>query len=209
MKPTYTVEFTEEMKGWFAFGVSRYHEGFIRGRGENDLMFHLTIETEDVHRFLSEPDHVASARGWVNAEALGGRLPVEHGVFNLFVDEAPKRKRMLYRLYFTDGVGHPLTLSGYKDVNMGPVEDVWPETSTLYTRILRGHVDESNEESAVVVGAGILHILPLDFARQLTTFRAHGPTLRGRLGALTAFGTFFAGQLWTVFKPSSWRPRRA
>ena len=46
-----------------------------------------------------------------------GLLPVERGVFNLFVaDDVPGRKRMLYRLFFRNGVGHPLTLSGFKVV---------------------------------------------------------------------------------------------
>jgi cholesterol oxidase len=206
----FDLEFTEEMKGWFGFGETEFHQGYIRGRDQgNALMVHLTIETEDVYRFIRDRDHLASARGWVQADVLGGRSPIEDATFNLFVDDGPKRRRMLYRLFFFDGVGHPLTLSGFKDVNVGPITDAWAETSTLYTSLRSGHVNAADERSAPLVGAGILHILPLDFARQLTTFRVYGPGFVARLVALAAFGEFFAAQLWRVFKPSAWRPRRA
>jgi hypothetical protein len=116
---------------------------------------------------------------------------------------------MLYRLFFRDGEGNPLTLSGFKDVYDDPGLDVWKDTTTLYTRILKGHVSEAEEERAkqdparyeteVVVASGIIHIHFFDFLRQLTTFRAEGPTLSDRAAALTRFGTLFMGKLWAVY----------
>jgi cholesterol oxidase len=207
---TYRLQFTEEMKGFFAFGEADFQRGFDDGRRQGGgIMFHLTIATEDVYRFIEDPRHLASTSGWVKSEVLGGRLPVEKGTFNLFVDDGPARKRMLYRLFFRDGVDRPLTLTGFKDVHHDPVTHVWPETSTLYTRVFRGHVEEEGEATADVVGSGILHILPLDFARQLTTFRTAGPGLGGRLSALGAFGKLFVGELWEVFRPSRWVTDRA
>jgi cholesterol oxidase len=111
---------------------------------------------------------------------------------------------MLYRLYFSDATGRPLTLAGYKDVIPGPITKVWPETSTLYTRVLAGHVpvtDGGESSLQGVVGSGILRIRPLDFAWQLTTFRVHGPSRRGELMAFDAFGRLFLGELWQVFDP--------
>ena len=49
---------------------------------------------------------------------------------------------MLYRLFFRDGAGHPLTLSGHKLIEDNAGFDVWRDTTTLFTRVLRGHVDE-------------------------------------------------------------------
>lgn len=46
------------------------------------------------------------------------------------------------------------------------------------------------------MGAGILYIRPLDFARQLTTFRAEGA--EPAAGLLT-FGKLFGGELWQVY----------
>lgn len=209
MKPAYHLEFTEEMKGYFSFGGSDYQEGFDGGRTAGwDVMFHLTIATEDTYAFIADPSHVAVARGYVTSDPLGGRLPVERGVFNLFVaageaDGAPVR-HMLYRLWFRDVSGRPLTLSGFKDIHhpgqaVSTLGDVWSETSTLYTRILDGHVEAGDDDAAGLVGSGIVHILPLDFARQCTTFRVRGGGLAGRALAFAAFGNLFMGQLWEVF----------
>ena len=63
-------------------------------------------------------------------------------MFNLFVDVEPGVKHMLYRLCFYDGVGHPLTMIGYKVVENDAGFDVWKDTTTLFTRVLRGHVAE-------------------------------------------------------------------
>lgn len=196
----YALRFTEEMKGWFGFAEPDCRRGEEAGRrAGSSLMFHLTIASDDLDRFIDDPSHVAAASGWVRSDVLGGTLPVTDGVFNLFVTESPHARRMLYRLHFPDGVGRPLTLSGFKDIKPGAVTEVWPETSTLYTTVLRGRVEEGQDAEAPLVGRGILHIRPLDFARQLTTFRVRGGTALGDLRALARFGDLFAGQLWEVF----------
>ena len=201
----YRLQFTEKMKGAFSFAETDYLAGFAAGsaRGEN-VMFRLTIATDDVDAFIADPRHLCAAEGYVHSEVLGGRLPVQSGAFNLFVDEGAHTRHMLYRLYFADANGHPLTLAGYKNVRPGPITKVWPETSTLYIRVLSGHVpvDDGGESSRDgIVGSGVLHILPLDFAQQLTTFRVHGPTRMGELRAFDAFGQLFLDELWIVFDP--------
>ena len=106
---TATVRFTEEMLGHVTFGESDFGRGAEPTRdGAGALMFHLTIEVPDIERFGTDPLREAGAVGYLRCDALGGQLPVERGVFNLFVDTEPGVKRMLYRLWFRDGVGHPL-----------------------------------------------------------------------------------------------------
>ncbi len=191
---TATVRFTEEMLGHVTFGEEDFARGAAPDRpGSGPLKFHLTIEVEDIEHFATDPTRQAGAHGYLESDALGGRLAVERGVFNLFVDTEPGVKRMLYRLWFRDGVGHPLTLSGHKLVRNDVGFDVWPATTTLYTRVLRGHVEE--DEGAEVVASGVLRIRIRDFARQLTTFRAGGPSAGSKLGALVRFGWIFLGQL--------------
>jgi cholesterol oxidase len=195
------VSFTEEMKGFVAFGETDYEEGFRAGRESGTaLMFHLTITADDIDAFIADPQREARAEGFVRCESLGGERPVERGVFNLFVDHGAdrRRKRMLYRLPFADGSGRPFTLTGYKVVEDDPGFDVWRDTTTLYTRVLRGHVAPAEDERAERVAAGIIHIHGLDFAKQLTTFRSDPP---GRLDALGRFGALFAGDLWKVYGP--------
>jgi cholesterol oxidase len=196
-----SVSFTEEMKGFVALGERDYDRGFRSGReSRTALMFHLTITADDIDAFIADREHEAAAEGWVECEALGGRLPVERGIFNLFVDQEGdrRRKRMLYRLHFRDGEGNPLTLAGHKVVEDDPGFDMWRDTTTLFTRILRGHVEEGAAAEPEVAAAGIIHIPLRDFARQLTTFRCDPPT---RLDALARFGALFAGDLWEVYGP--------
>jgi cholesterol oxidase len=188
VKPKYHLHFTEEMKGFFTFDETEYQRGFEAGRATGSaVMFHLTIGTDDTFAFIAE-----------------------RGVFNLFVDageiNGEPARHMLYRLWFSDAVGHPLTLTGFKDIRhpaaaLSQFKDVWGETTTLYTKILAGHVEAADDHAAAVIGAGIIHILPLDFARQLTTFRVKGAALSGRWKAFQAFGALFMGQLWEVFQP--------
>ena len=205
----YSLEFTEKMRGAFAFAETDYRAGYRAGlasppgRG-GALMFRLTISTDDVDAFIADPDHGATAQGYVASEVLGGRLPVEAGLFDLFVDEGATTRHMLYRLYFSDATGRPLTLAGYKNVAHAAVTRTWAETSTLYTRVLDGHVpvtDGGQASTLGVVGSGVLRIRPVDFAWQLTTFRAHGPSRAGSWAALQRFGRLFMGELWQVFDP--------
>ena len=196
-----SVRFTEEMKGCVTFGETDFDRGDNTAReGSTPLKFHLTIEAADMEAFLRDPRREAPAWGWVECDALGGKLEVERGVFNLFVDDGPGTKRMLYRLLFRDGVGHPLTLTGFKVVRNDPGFDVWRDTTTLYTRVLRGHVTDADGDAASdVVASGIIRITMPMFARQLTTFRAGGPTAGRKIANLVAFGRLFLGQLVEVY----------
>ena len=195
------LQFTEEMKGYIGAGEADAEAGWLQGKKKGeDWMFRLTIQVEGVNRFVSNPRHEAGAEGWVTAGGLGERLPVEKGVFNLFThQDDPNDKRMLYRLYFRDKNGSPYTLSGHKIVKDEAGMDAWADTTTLYTRILQGHVDEQAEAAAQLYGSGILRIYMLDFLRQLTTFRVEGPTVHDRVAALNRFGRLFLGKLWDVY----------
>jgi cholesterol oxidase len=153
-----------------------------------------------VNRLIDTPRHEAVAEGYVGCPALGGKRPVSEGVFNLLVDDQdPDRKAMYYRLFFTDDKGNPLTLLGFKDVRGAPGSDVWTETTTLFTRILRGHVGPEADGGANVLAAGIIHIHMLDFFEELTTFRVDGPSVAARADGLTRFGKLFLGKLWDVY----------
>ncbi|GAA2073400.1 GMC family oxidoreductase [Actinomadura alba] len=193
-----SLSFTEEMKGFYSTGVNNPGKGELAAHRER-FAFRLTITADDVDRFLNDPEHTARAEGWIDAVGCGGRRPVQRGWFNLFAPaDAPDRRMMKYRLYFTDGMNRPRTLAGWKNVYHGPPTDIWPDTSTLYFRLLEGHVPADDDERVSIVGAGTLHIQLADFVEQMTTFRTSGP--RG-LRALRRFGQFFLGELWDVYRP--------
>lgn len=195
------LRFTETMTGHITLGETDPERGYAQGRADDTrFTFRLTISTDDVDRFVRDPAHLGTARGWVECDDLGGRLPVEAGWFNLFVAESPRVRTMRYRLWFTDAVGHALTLRAHKTVTDDPGADAWADTTTLYTQILVGHV-EADDTEATVTAAGVLRIRPLDFARQLTTFRTKGRSLRARGSGMATFGGFFMGQLWRTYRP--------
>ena len=193
---TASVRFTEEMLGHVTFGETDFHRGSQSDRdGSAAFKFHLTIDVDDIARFESDPLRAADAVGYVDCDALGGRLDVERGWFNLFVDVEPGVKHMLYRLWFRDGVGHPLTMTGFKLIENDAGFDVWKDTTTLFTRVLRGHVEPDGDQSAELVASGIIKIRVQDFAKQLTTFRSDGAGIGVKLGALVRFGVVFCKQL--------------
>lgn len=201
---TISFQFTEEMKGYLSAGKTDFKDGYSQGKEDGHyFMFHLTIRTEDLDAFLASPEHQAEAVGYVEGDLIGGRRPVEKGVFNLFVDTADlNRRQMRYRLFFSDLDGQPLTLSGVKEIqdNVGP--DLWSDTTTLYTNLFRGHVAADAEPAAELHAAGILHIETMDFMKQLTTMRAGGGTAIQRLQGFESFSKFFMGTLWDVYGPS-------
>jgi hypothetical protein len=158
--------FTEEMKGFISLGEPDYDHAARLGRKRNDhLMFHVTITVNGVNRFVTNPAHdTDDLKGWVEGPGIGGRQDIEKGWFNLFVDQQdPSIKRMFYRLWFHDSGGRPFTLSGHKSIKNDPACDVWTDTTTLFTRILSGHVDAAEEADAELVASGILVIPSLVF----------------------------------------------
>ena len=202
--PATSLKFTEEMKGHVERGeVATTHEEYQaaakKGRDDGALMFHLDISVENVDTFITSPSHETRADGYIESAAFGGRLPVANGVVNLFVNAAdPSKKNMRYRLFFTGGDGKPYTLEGFKDIEGPSFTSLWSETTTLYTRILDGHVAEGQQ--GPVVASGVLVIRPEDFfLKQLFSFRTKGPSPAARLTAMNRFGMMFFGKVWDVY----------
>ena len=62
----------------------------------------------------------------------------------------------------------------------------------------RGHVAPEEDDQALILAAGTLHLHITDFVRQLATIRVEGPHCAA---GLERFGRFFAGQFWDVYGP--------
>lgn len=183
-----SLRFTEEMDGHLHHDPAETDHERGRRRGEQagtSAMFHLTIEVDDSDAFLADPEHRASARGWVK---LGDQAyPVTNGVFNLFPDtKDPRRQEMRYLLPFTGDDGRALILVGEKHVRDEEGFDVWRDTTTLHTEL---RVEATGELLAI----GILRLTAGDFLRQLTTVGWDGTA------APLAFGGFFAKAIWQVY----------
>jgi predicted patatin/cPLA2 family phospholipase len=195
-----TLRFTETMRGAVGFGIDDPELAWKAPSGD-ELSVRLTVEIEGVGSFLADPQHEARLTGEVTSEALGGRLDVERGTFNLFVPGDDGRQRMLYRVHFKDGAGHPLTLTGEKLVPQLPSGGPWVDTTTLYVRVLRGDIDAADEAGAEVAAAGILRISPPGFLRQLLTFRAEedGEGLIAGARLVARYFAFFVSTVADVY----------
>jgi predicted acylesterase/phospholipase RssA len=199
------LSFSEVMRGHVSLGETDHQRGWEKGRqAGTGLLVRLDVKVEQVRRFVADPEHEGSIRGVIECAALGGRLAIERGTFNLFVDRGdPSLKEMRYRLLARDGSGQPITLHGFKRVHDDPGFDLWTDTSTLYTSVLRGHIEsEAEQAGAEVIAAGVIRVQPLDFLKQLTTMRAKGASSLERASVLAQFGRFFFGRLWDVYGQS-------
>ncbi|PJZ75926.1 alpha/beta hydrolase [Leptospira neocaledonica] len=214
-----SLEFTEEMKGFVSMpGSFNYQDDYAAGKkAGNYLMFHLTIRVTDTQFFVYDPNETGEAIGWVECQPLGGRFEVEKGVFNCFVDygkPSANEKHMKYRLFLKNKAGKKITLNGFKKVVDDGILNIWRDTSTLYTTVYEGYVEEKAEPKAKVLAKGILHILEKDFIKQMTTFKSNGRTFSERKDALFRFGELFMGNLWEIYgaqfrkaEPELWRER--
>ena len=204
--PTVTsLQFSEVMKGFLSAGASAQSRGEFEaaaahGKEANGaLSVQLTVTAPDVDAFITSPEHKTRAEGFVESPLVGGRCAVTSGTINLFVDAGdPRRKEMKYRLLFTGGDGKPYTLVGFKDISGKTLASAWPETTTLYTTLLSGHVAEG--ATGPTFASGVITIHPEDFFfRQLFSFRVEGPTVAARANALARFGVMFFGKVWDVY----------
>lgn len=206
--PTLGVQFTETMKGYFsrAFTAAQstdlkvYEAAAKRGEADNSpIDFTLTITASDMNRMIREPEHAATIVGTVNAPALSPQpLTASNGVFNLFeqFEQQVDTRHMKYDMKLTAEDGNDYFFSAFKTVpEDNGVLNIWHDTSTLYVTLYRGP-DKSGE----VIGSGVMHIHPTDFAKQMTTMKVlNARNERERIEGLARFGKFFAGILWESY----------
>lgn len=195
------LQFTETMRGHLSKAVAHdFLAAEKDGQATGSRMeFTLTIMSDDLQDMLASPAHTARMAGTVTASALSDHpLAVSQGVFNLLDSDpsVPGARRMRYRMNLTAQDGRVWFFEGFKRIQNDPLSlDIWPDTTTLYVTIYAG-----SDATAPIAACGILHIQPLDFARQLQTVEVtNAPDTSARLAALARFGQFFAGSLWQVY----------
>jgi len=194
------IAFRETMEGPFALGETDPHAGAEVGKtAGTTLSIACSITVRNLDRFMSDPDHHGDITGHVSFAALGENLPAKSGVFKLFSPtDDPTDKLMIYELAFAHD-GQDYYLSGQKNVQNGPVFDLWRDTTTLYTTLHQGM-----DQSGPIVGAGILTIdvdRLMKLIRSMQVIHAHSTADKAR--ALLQFGRFFLGELWDIYGPKA------
>ena len=210
------IRFTETMKGYFSTQaqsgeeLETYRVAAQMGKAANSAAeFTLTIASHDLNTMLDSPEHAAVIAGTVSCDALSKKpMSVSDGVFNLFerMPSPPDTRHMIYAMKLSSEEGKNYYFKGYKVVKDDTdVLDIWPDTSTLYVTVYAG-----DNETGTLVGKGILHIEPADFAVQMTTMEVTNATsLEEKLKALTRFGKFFSGVLWESYGGIFYQPDRS
>jgi len=210
------VEFTETMKGYFSTQAKTatppltldpvYQRGYDQGQTDNSpFQFTLTIASDDLDDMISNPAHEAPMVGTVLAPAISPQpLTIADGRFNLFTVDSNNvdTHNMRYRMKMLTEDGRSYYFEGFKVTHPDSVFKVWPATSTLYITIYDGV-----SAAAPILGKGILHIAPEDFARQLTTMKViNAGSLTERLAAGARFARFFLGPLFDTYADVFVRP---
>lgn len=188
--------FREKMAGGFALGETDPQTGAATGHAAGNIFtMHATIDIQDLNRFFSDSDHPGSITGRIDFAPLGLDIPSTSGVFNLFSPtNDPAMKYMVYELGFESN-GRKYYLAGKKEVQQGPVTDLWKATTTLYSQL-----HEGSDKTGPVVGAGVLTLGVGDLVAMIPTMHstnASSPEEAAR--AVARFGQFFLGELWETY----------
>ena len=158
-------------------------------------------------------NHAGTLTGTVDFDAapFGKGMAGSKGVFNLFkpggtTAAKPKGlfrrrakaegpvdlKHFVYELAFEHD-GKPYYLAGRKDVREGG--ELWPDTTTLYTRL-----HEGSDATGKVIGAGVLTLGVNELADLLGTVEVHNAGSEPeRLAVVIRFGRLFLGELWDSY----------
>jgi cholesterol oxidase len=168
----------EEMKGYIKAGALDFQTGYAQGRSENDyIVVHFNLTAENLERFIKEPEHEAKLEGYITCTNYWGKATVIEGKLNLFIDTVnPAMKKLIYRLFFNDEQGNPLTFYGLKELTDYPFTTVLRDTQLLYVKILKGWVQPGQEDAAPVYAKGLLFLYFKNFIRfNIFHLRFKGP----------------------------------
>jgi hypothetical protein len=169
------VRFTEKLNGFVSFG----------GAENTSITIHLDVSIEDLDEFLDLPEHRALLQGTIECDRLGGKLPIDRGSLQVFVDSGdPTQKQTRYEISFRDKSGGAVTLTAAK--NLVNQSNAGHELSTATVTLSGG-------------GAGIVRSSLLDDIEQMASVRVDAPSATARAHALARFGAFYFGRLWDVY----------
>ncbi|HXI28650.1 MAG TPA: alpha/beta fold hydrolase [Vicinamibacterales bacterium] len=194
------IQFTETMRGHFSTAVlDDYARAEQRGIADGArLEFTVTVSSDNLDDTLTKPDHAARIDGTIDCPTLSPQpLQVTGGTFKLLVKDPTRvnARNMTYAMIGVAADGKRYRVDGFKVIQDDKQVEIWADTTTLFTT-----VTDLNGATEQVIGKGILHILPADFMKQMTTMKVTGAaTPIDALRGLAAFGKFFAGVLFDTY----------
>jgi choline dehydrogenase-like flavoprotein len=194
------IRFTETMRGHVSTTVlDDYRRAEADGkRAGTPLEFTVTVSSDNLEEMLSSAAHQGRIDGTIRCPSLWpAPLQVSNGTFNLLTRDPShvNARQMRYSMNGTTPDGRSYRVEGFKTIRDDSHLEIWPDTTTLFTTVteVTGGADR-------VLAKGVLHILPADFLKQMTTMDVTGAATPGdRIKALARFGVFFAGALFETY----------
>lgn len=187
------LEFDETMSGWIGLSETDYVEGRVSGQRENTpTSFSVKIKIDDLGHFINLSDHTAHLTGTVSFDPLGGTIPIEGGLFNLFsVDSHEGIRHMTYSFRFKASNGKTYFLHGHKKIEDDPGFDLVEDMTTLFTTVYEGP-----DENAPIYGAGQLFFNLKDAPALMASMKVTGTWwLHRKIQAKMAFMSFAWGAI--------------
>jgi cholesterol oxidase len=187
------LEFDETMSGWIGISETDYVEGRVSGQRENTpISFSVKIIIDNLDHFINLSDHNARLAGTVSFGPLGGTMPIEDGLFNLFsVDPDEGIRHMTYSFGFTATNGMTYFLHGHKKIEDDPGFDLVEDMTTLFTTIYEGP-----DENAPIYGTGQLFFNLKDAPSLVGSMKVTGTFwLHRKIQAKMAFMSFAWGAI--------------
>ena len=185
------VRFQEQMVGWLSVvpnGGPDTGRAWFRLRGE--------VIIEDLDEFIVDARHRGVLVGYVDFDPLGKEIPAS-GHVELFAAGANVGARVMrYRATF-NARGFVHEVIGTKYVNKSEGYNVWGQTTTLFTTIVR-----NGPEGNSATSAGVIKLSVWQGLRLLLTLRGTGQGgFQERAGAALKFIAFFVQQVTKCFLP--------
>ena len=194
------IRFTETMRGHVSTAIlDDYTKAEADGkRAGTPCEFTLTVSSLNLDDMLKNPAHEARIDGSIRCPALSPQpLQVAGGRFQLLVRDPARvnARKMVYRMTGQAQDGKSYRLDGYKEIHDDRHVEIWADTTTLFVTLT-----DVNGPDERIVARGVLHILPADFLKQMTTMEVTGAAAPiDALRGVAEFGKFFAGELFDTF----------
>ena len=159
------------MRGHYSTAVvDDYANAEARGKQDGATFeFTVTVSSDNLQRMLTDSGHQARIDGSISCPTLSPEpMQVTDGVFQLLTKDPTRvnARRMSYVMTGRTHDGKAYRLDGFKVIHDDRQLEIWADTTTLFIT-----VTDLNGPAERVIAKGILHILPADFAHQMTTMK--------------------------------------
>lgn len=187
------LEFEETMSGWIGAGSTDFVEGSMAGQSASTpARLDAKIVIPDLDHFINVSDHHARLEGTFTYAPLGGKRPIEAGVFDLFsIEPVTGMRQMVYAFRVTGSDGRPYYFHGHKRIKDDPGFDLIEDMTTLFSVI-----HEGGDTSGPVYGAGQIFFRLGDAPALLASMKVTGTAWpHEQLEARSAFLSFAWGAI--------------